>query len=235
MTANFIFLALSMLLEFALVTAVMARRQGRVAGRFPFFTALIGFEALRTLFGITLAGHLDAPVDHLAGTVFASLRIGLLLAVAWELFFAVARLRRPKKRRSVGRAILFAAVITLSAVAALGLPLLAAPGVRGSIDRGELFTALLMLGVFASCHNRLHRSESGRMMQGFAVLSVATLTTQLAMTTPAGSIEMNSGGAWFYVVPAAIVLVLAFWLWRFAVPLKQVTGPAIDRTQVLAT
>ena len=208
MTANTLLWALSLLLE-GLLLAVLIRRG--TARLLPVFTALIAFYVLRSVLLFALFGHLDAPAYELTYTTLSSIDLLLQIAVAGELFAG----DRQRTQPPLPRPALFAGLVLLSAAVAWLLSVALPGSARNPVDRGVLFTSSLMLAVFAFARDRFAGTFSRRVLQGFAVLGIAGILTQIGRTVAALHRDAHAFTRWSWAEPGAYLAVLVFWLLAF--------------------
>jgi hypothetical protein len=207
-TINTAIWILALLLQAALVGILFHRG---IARRYPGFAVLIVFYPLRAILLFVLSGHAAPDASEVGSDVLAAAEI---LFEAWLLVDLTFRLTRAMGRWTARRA-LAGALIVISALAAVGATLMAAPG-RLPIDRTQVFFwwAMLALLTAAILGPRLPPRSANlmRVCGGFAFFSLCQL---LALAGRAHAFTERSRYGyveWSYVPAAAYIAVVMYWL-----------------------
>lgn len=195
-------LTLHLLLLITLVVRGMARR-------LPAFTGLMSFYLLRSLMLYALSGHLHGPAYAVGYNALSLMDLLLQILVAWELLGAVQAFRG---MALVRRLALFSAAIVLSGALAWGISLAIHADSRTPVDRGVLFCSALMLAVATAAAGRGLHGPARRVLQGFCMLSLSGIVSQVERTLAAMHRNAPAFHRWSYAEAAVYLLVLLFWL-----------------------
>jgi len=220
---NTILWSLGIALHLLLLTTLVLRG---IARRLPAFTGLLSFYLLRSLLLFGLSGQLKGPAYAVTYSVLSSLDLVLQTMVAWELFCAARRAAPGRERGTLLRRVtIFAGCALVAAGLAWTLSLSIHANPRTPIDRGVLFTCLLMLAVAAASAGRRAELPAQRALEGFCALSVTGILCQVERTL--AGLHRNAAlfQHWSYPTAMMYLIVLSFWLLSLQL-LQQRTGIA---------
>jgi hypothetical protein len=184
-----------------------------IAQRLPAFTGLISFYLLRSLLLYGLSGHVQGPAYALFSSALSTLDLVLQSVVAWELF-STARRAAPGLQRVtlLHRLAMFAGFALAAAGMAWSLSLWVPAHPRTPIDRGVLFTCLLMLAVAAASVGRRLQAPACHVMRGFCALSITGILCQVERTLAGFHRDAATFQRWSYPAAVIYLIVLSFWL-----------------------
>jgi len=206
--------AIGLILQVLLLAALM---RGGLARKLPFFTALIAFYVVRSVFLYAASELMENDAYALCEQALALVDILFQILVAWELLRGGRGDSGARTQAApLGRqALLFGALIVGSAALAWGLSAMNPLHRSKQFDRGVVFTAALMLLVAAYTflwRKGPHLAAARRVLAGYALLAAASISGQVGKALAAIERQSRPYYAWSYAAVAAYLAVLGFWL-----------------------
>ena len=203
---NLVLWSVSLALQIILLAVLFVRR---VAGRAPLFTFLLAFYVVRSVLTYVLSAHMGRASYYNLSEDLAVADTVLQILVAIEI--AVAALRQQSEKAG-SRAVMTAFLLMAGVLAAIFLTVLLPARGRVPIDRGTVFTSILMVLLYVWMAVARLGGPARRIVEGFAAYGVVAILANVARNQAA----LHRNGSWYvaasYTQSGMYILTVLFWI-----------------------